>query len=307
MKNKIYVFAKLSKFDSIGIRLGGPGLGNMLFPWARSIAFANKHRLNRINTTWSNVKIGPMLRGEFDKRFYSDLFEDDENIGGVRKFCLLNCSKQILENDKELVLKTETFLIPKIVVFEGMDGLFKPIINDSEIIKKELYKITGQKHKDNIAEHDGKGIGVHIRMGDFSEPPSEDFLREGHWNYRLPLKWYVSMIEKIREAAGYNMQVNVFSDGKEEELQEILSLVNVKRCYYDSAIADMLALSQSQILIASASTFSKWASYLGRMPTVWYPGVHRHELFPDKETFEGEIDYNDLIPDTFLKNIEALL
>ena len=68
----------------------------------------------------------------------------------------------------------------------------------------------------------------------------------------------------------------------------------------------MLALSQSQILIASASTFSKWASYLGRMPTVWYPGVHRHALFSNKEIFEGEIDYNDLIPDKLLKNIEKL-
>ena len=81
-KNK-YVCAKLSQFDSIGIRLGGPGLGNMLFPWARSVVFANKYNLKRINTTWPTVKLGPILRGEFDNRFYSDLFEDDENIGSI--------------------------------------------------------------------------------------------------------------------------------------------------------------------------------------------------------------------------------
>lgn len=305
-KKNIYTFSKLSHFDSFGIRLGGAGLGNILFPWARSVAFAYKNNLKRINTTWSTVKLGPILRGEFDNRFYSDLFVDNRNIGGLKKYCLLNCSKKILESDKESILNTKPSLMSKVIVFEGMDGLFKPILNDSTVIKKELYDITAPIHKKNIAEHDGRGIGVHIRMGDFSEAPNEEIIRDGHWNYRLPLRWYISMINKIRGSTLHDMPVNIFSDGKDDELKDILSLPNVKRCYYNSAIADMLALSQSQILIASASTFSQWASYLGRMPTVWYPGVFRHALFLDDNTFEGEIDYNDDIPKTLVKNIEKL-
>jgi hypothetical protein len=304
MKNKIYIFSKLSKFDSCGIRLGGPGLGNILFPWARSVVFANQHQLSRINTTWTSFKIGPILRREKDTRFYADLFNDTRNIGGIQKFCLLNCSKEISENDAEAYVKENNAHFPAIVCFKGMEGLFRPIINNSAIVKKELYLITAQIHKEKIAKHDRKAIGVHIRMGDFAEPPSEDFLREGHWNYRLPLKWYVAMVEKIRNTLGYDLKVNVFSDGKDEELKEVLDLPNVTRCDYGSSIADMLALSENEILIASASTFSKWASYLGRMPTIWYPGTHRHVLFPSESIFEGEVDYEDVLTEELFANIE---
>jgi len=296
-----FVFAKLSYFDSLGLRLGGPGLGNLLFPWARSVVFANKYNIKRINTTWPTLKIGPILRGEKDKRFYSDLFIENQNIGGIKKFLLLNFSKHIEESNKESIFNKTNFYLPRVVIFKGMEGLFKPILNERDIVSKELLNIVAPIHKQKILNHNKKAINVHIRMGDFANPPSEEFLRKGHWNYRLPLKWYISIINKIRKSINYDMPVNVFSDGKDDELKEILQLPNVKRCYYGSAISDMLALSKGVVLIASASTFSQWASYLGQIPTIWYPGVHRHKLFINKDIFEGEIDYNDQIP-LILKN-----
>ena len=51
-----YTFASLGYLESIGIRLGGAGLGNILFPWATSIVYAKKHKLIRIQTTWRDRK-----------------------------------------------------------------------------------------------------------------------------------------------------------------------------------------------------------------------------------------------------------
>ncbi|WP_457598124.1 alpha-1,2-fucosyltransferase [Hydrogenimonas sp.] len=294
--SKIYTFASLSRGESLGIRVGGPGLGNLLFPWARSVAFAKKHGLPRISSTWRTVKIGPLLRGEFDKRAYSDLF-DERQISGIEKFFLLNFGEKVKEEDalKALEVKSQR---PKVILFEGMERLFKPILEDHAVIKEELLKMVFDHHKNAAERFKADGISVHIRMGDFSIPPSEEHLREGHWNYRLPLRWYISVIEKIRNAAGSSIPVYIFSDGSDEELKEILDLPNTEKVFFGSAIGDMLALSRSRVLVASASTFSMWASYLGRMPVIWYPGLHRMKLYLDTATFEGTLDYDENVPES---------
>ena len=43
-----YTFVSLGKIESLGVRLGGAGLGNILFPWATSSVYAKKHNMIRI-------------------------------------------------------------------------------------------------------------------------------------------------------------------------------------------------------------------------------------------------------------------
>ena len=119
----------------------------------------------------------------------------------------------------------------------------------------------------------------------------------------MPLQWYVNIVKNVRKELGSDILVNVFSDGTDEDLAEILKLPNVRRCFYGSAIADMLALSESPLLIGSGSTFSMWASYLGRMPVIWYPGLHRMKLYLDDENFEGTLDYNERLPEKLKSRI----
>lgn len=301
-KNNVYVFSKLSKLDCMGVRLGGAGLGNILFPWARAVIYAEKNNLLKINTTWRSLKVGPLLRGELDTRGYSDLF-DDNNISGIKKFILLVFGKRILEKYSEgSILEGNRW--PILVIFTGMKNQMQDILHDSQIVKKELINITRKKNLEEIEVFDGKGISIHIRMGDFYTPASEDEIRAGKTNCRLPIEWYISVIEKIRTNVGHDVQVNVFSDGTDDELRKIMLLKNIKRHYYGSAIADMLALSKSEVLIVSNSTFSLWASYLGRMPTIWFPGTLREKLY-DNEIFEGEIDYTDDIPKKLLDYFQS--
>ena len=292
MKNK-YVFAKLSKLDCTGVRLGGAGLGNILFPWARSVVFANKHNLVLINTTWRSLKVGPIFRGELDTRGYSDIFKEN-NISGIKKFLLLLFGKRIKE--KDIKYDQESYSIrPKILLFSGMKNQMKDIMYDHKIVKQELLNIITKNNMDSIKHFDGNGISIHIRMGDFYTPSSEVEIREGKTNCRLPINWYVSIIKKLRAHIGQEIKVNVFSDGTDKELQDIVNLSGVKRYYFGSAIADMIALSKSDILIASNSTFSLWASYLGQLPTIWFPGTHKINLFNTNKIYEGELDYNDEI------------
>ena len=278
-----YTFVSLGKMESFGYRLGGAGLGNILFPWATALVYAKKHDLKRIQTTWKNFKIGTFLRKERDKRMYFDLFTGKDGIGGFKKFFLLNFSS-------------------KVKYFSRMDDLFEPFKNEQVFVKQELIKIINPYHLQMANEIDANSIGVHIRMGDFENPENEQILRDGTWNYRLPMKWYLGIIEKLKEQS--NLPIFIFSDGNDKDLKEILQLENCKRAYFGYAISDMITLSKCKILVSSASTFSMWASFLGQMPTIWFPGQMRQEIILDKNTFEGELDYNDGLPNSIIEIIK---
>ena len=62
----------------------------------------------------------------------------------------------------------------------------------------------------------------------------------------------------------------------------------------------MIALSRCKVLVSSASTFSMWASFLGQMPTIWFPGQMRQKLISNPNKFEGEIDFTDRLPATLI-------
>ena len=279
---KKYVFASLGKLESLGIRIGGAGLGNMLFTWAKSIVYAKNNNLIFIPPTWSSLKIGPMLRGEFDKRFYNNLFKSDHSFSVFKKFWVLNFKRK------------------EVQVFQGMEGLFNDFLNEHQFIKTKILDITGEEHLKNIKDFSGDGISIHIRMGDFYPFTNEKELREGKWNTQLPLKWYISQIEKIRNETNKDIPVYIFSDATDEELLKVLELPNTHREFFGSAIADMLALSKSKVLIASGSTFSSWASFLGQNHTIWFPGQQRMRLVESDEKFDGELDYDTPVP-SFIK------
>jgi len=277
-----YTFVSLGKFESLGVRLGGAGLGNILFPWATALIYAKNNNLQRIQTTWKNFKIGTFLRKERDKRMYFDLFTGKDGIGGFKKFFLLNFSS-------------------KVKYFSRMDDLFELFKNEQAFVKQELLKIINPYHLQKANEFDASSIGVHIRMGDFRNPDNEDVLRKGAWNYRLPIQWYKNIISKIREVS--DMPIYIFSDAENTELEEILDIDNCKRAYFGSAISDMIALSRCKVLVSSASTFSMWASFLGQMPTICFPGQMRQKLIINEKLFEGEIDYNDPLPTSIIQLI----
>tara|TARA_B100001250_G_scaffold40975_1_gene32431 strand:- start:13669 stop:14520 length:852 start_codon:yes stop_codon:yes gene_type:complete len=278
-----YTFVSLGIFESFGIRIGGSGLGNILFPWARAIVYAKNNNLQRIQTSWKTLKFGTIFRRERDKRMYFNLFTGRDGVAGIRKFWLLHFSN-------------------KVKMFSGMENLFDSFIQDHDYVKSELLKIINPYYIKKVESLDGNSVAIHIRMGDFQIPNDETVLRDGHWNYRLPLEWYKCIIKKIHKHA--NIPIYVFSDGSDQELEEILQLENCSRVYFGSAVADMLALSRFKLLISSASTFSMWASFLGQHSTIWFPGQMRQKLINDRYIFEGEVDYDDELPESIIRVLQ---
>lgn len=300
LQNK-YCYAKLSKHDIYLFRMIGSGLGNILFPWARCVVAGKRYGLKIINPTWLNIKPGAILRNENDKRFYNDLFDSHKiYISGLKKLLLLLVLKKSDENS------CADYKVGEIAIFSGMDGFFQNILNDHEIVYKELKLVTKLKHLNKVDQFKADGISVHVRLGDFSTPNSDQVLLKGRENYRLPLQWYVEQVQTIRDQLRKNVPVYIFSDGNEKELQPLLELPNTKRYCTGSSIGDLLALAKSSALVASGSTFSMWASYLGRMPVVWYKGQLRQRLYTKYPEFEVEHLSNEKFETPFLNEFTKL-
>lgn len=298
----IYLYPKLSEKDYFIFRNGGAGLGNILFTYARAVVYASKHPGTKmIWPTWLSLKIGPILRNEKDKRFYSDLFSNHSGyISGFEKFKLLAIKEKASEQD----LLQGVDCNNKIVEFTGFDECFTPIMADSEIVRADIIKNLKSKNQSALY-YNFKGICIHIRLGDFSRVTMEDVLSGKH-NSAIPVEWYANMIREIRKITGKEIPVHIFSDGSDDELAEVLSLPQVSRKSFGTAIADIIALSNAKLLVASGSSFSMWARYLGRMTTILFPNqVKQNILFPEeknKEIVAFEYipeEYNDLVCNIF--------
>ncbi|MGO4154113.1 alpha-1,2-fucosyltransferase [Cupriavidus sp. YAF13] len=210
-------------------------------------------------------------------------------IKGMNRIYKLSTGRRIPEEKAHLARTGD------IVEFAGMGKLFSPLRGRHALIRDKLWSITRPKHVAGASHNFGRSITLHVRLGDFQKV-SDEQIRKGRTNSRISLSWYIAIVEKIREELKEDIPVYLFSDGQDEELRDIYKLGGVTRMNFGSAIADIWGLSRSTVLVASGSTFSMWGSYLGQMPTLWYPGqfkgadLHGNELC-------GEIDSVADLPD----------
>lgn len=279
-----FVYPKLSPFDLWVFRIFGPGLGNLLFPWARAVLLAQHAGFRLISPTWPQFKVGTLFRRELDARHYAGLFTvSPGSLNGMARVRRLALARRLQETDAALAVDGD------VVEVSGMNAMFEPLKGHHAAIRTALIQITKSEHSQGLSHDFANSISMHVRMGDFTVPTSTEDIHRGTANMRVPLSWYIDIAKGIRARYGQHLRIHVFSDGTDEELRPLWALENCQRLGFGSAIADLLALSNSNMLIASGSTFSMWASYLGRMPVVWHPGQKKQSLYGGTGPMEAEM------------------
>ncbi|MFH7024928.1 MAG: alpha-1,2-fucosyltransferase [Heteroscytonema crispum UTEX LB 1556] len=290
------------------------GLGNMLLVWARAVLFASINGLPVVAPAWGKFVIGPYLRGERDKRYYGNLFTNKNYLSRLKYFLVLLKKKYLHYNPalSQIELSNlESKVGYHLFVFNQSphwSDYFIDLKEHQPIIKEKLLATINPSVLEEISKRPAPEIGLHVRMGDFrSLKPENDFTKLG--GVRTPFSWFIRVIDAIREIAGYDVPVTIFSDGYNRELWELLQLPKVSRASAASALSDILTLSKSKLLITSSgSTFSSWASYLGQCPTIWHPAHFHAGVFPrdiSQNVFEGGFDPKSMqMPDLLTRNIK---
>ena len=257
--NKKYVYPKLMAFrDMLFFRIGGSGLANCLFVYARAIQYAHKTGARIITPTWQKFSIGTYIRREKDKRRYVDLFTNENELNGIRKLYAVLLGRPHIE--------------------QGLQNYFSDFINDAEYIRDYIIRHIRPSVKSVVDRYDFRHcIAVHIRLGDYPE------------EHRTPLEWYrKKIIAKGREG---NYRFLLFSDGTDEELRDLMALPNVERVFFGNAIADIYAISKCYYMIGSDSTFSGWGAFLGQVPCVFFRKHYGRVLVDEsKEIVEDSVN-----------------
>lgn len=295
----IYTYPKTAERDFFFFRWWGPGLGNILFPWARSVVAARRLGARPIFPCWPQIRLRALVRFRWrrDSRTYAGLFRNPGTYAdGFEKLNAVLRLPRLAESS----LSKSQMESEAIFVFEEREGLFDPILDQHALVRDELISITRPEHLNGFLAARDNSIAVHVRLGDFTVPENgEPQIRSGAPNLRIPLDWYANAITACRRALGYEASVRIFSDGSDQELRPLLDISGVRRTSFGTSIGDLHALSVASLFIASGSTFSMWASYLGRMPVIWYPGQLKCRLYYEQPEAEIELESGDDLPENF--------
>jgi hypothetical protein len=253
------------------VRLMGAGIGNCLYAYFHAVVLARKVNCRIITPTWSSVKIGPLLRRERSLRRYGTMFRaHPDEIHGFMKTARLVASwpghKRI-----EIRVGQPACAAPRGLTIVGVPAhsfTFEGLHPHRDMIRNRLLEILASPPKETPKWGAGSYAAAHVRLGDFRAAQSDNLQRSFRDGERIPLVWYEHAIRRVRTIFP-ELPVHVFSDGHEHELADIMKIDGVSLRREPNDVADLLALAQARLLIGSNSTFSRWAAFLGDMPTIW--------------------------------------
>src|SRR6201996_677276 len=262
------------------IRIAGAGIGNCLYVYFHSVVLAKQAHAQIIAPTWSSVKIGPLLRMERSLRRYGTMFRPHpDEIHGPEKAARL---ASLWRGHKRLELCSGQPLsvAPRgLTIVQATKFSFEGLHPHRAMIRNRLLEILADPPAVPPAWGAGDFAGVHIRLGDFVPVQPDQIMTGKVANMRISMSWYEQVIRHIR-AIFPDLPIHIFSDGKEPELAQLLNLRGVSLRREPTDIADLLALAQAKLLVGSNSTFSRWAAFLGDMPSIWL----KTEQLPEQPT-----------------------
>lgn len=251
------------------LRISGSGIGNSLFPYFRSLILAQQSGARLLTPAWPSFRPGLFLRKESNKRLYLGIFRSHpDEISGVRKYLLL-LSAFLRRKFRRLNADGPAPTAPPhgLVLLESKRFTFNDLHDHRDLIRVRLMSIMSDPMKEAPRWGNGGFIAVHVRLGDFRAVTSVNELTDATANVRIPLSWYVQVISAL-QAKYPQWPVHIFSDGTDAELRELTD-IGGKVIRSGSDIQDMLLMSCASLLVGSKSTFSRWAAFLGNMPSIW--------------------------------------
>lgn len=295
-------------------KLPKAGLGNQLFPLMKASVFAHLNNLPLIVINYHQVKIGPWLRNDRSKRKYRGFFTFQKSLLGELmdkwKISKLDPGLQLLEPKVQKIAGYEPGSSYLFWDMPHYTDYFNGLNEHRDLVRQLLYEMISPSIKERLKNLQSPAVGVHIRRGDFREPEKgEELGKRGI--LRTPEKYFVDMIKVIRKIHCSDLRVNVFSDASRVELQEIFALPNISTVDENNDLEDLLLLSQSEIIVGSASsTFSYWAGFLSEAPIIMHPTYTGIKIRPEnirEKLYEGTLDENNLNLMSQIKSISPLI
>ena len=251
------------------VRIVGAGIGNCLYAYFHAVVMAKEANCRIIAPTWSSVRVGPLLRGERSLRRYGTMFRaHPDEIHGFMKAVRLASLWPGHKRVQIRIGQRAYAAFSGLTIVEAPEFTFVGLHPHRDMIRSRLLEILSARPAEMPKWGAGDYAAAHIRLGDFTKAQSHSLRRSFRDGERIPLAWYEQAIRRVR--AGFpELPVQVFSDGHERELADVIAIDGVSLRREPNDVADLLSLAQARLVIGSNSTFARWAAFLGDMPSIW--------------------------------------
>ena len=287
-----------AEWDLWFARISGYGLGNCFYCYFHAVVLAESLGATVLFPSWLSLKIGPLLRRSNTKRFYWRMFKPyPGELSGFAKFFTL-----LSQHHRRKLIEINGAVEPtlargslNVVVFDPRKFTFKGLHAHRAAIRERLLGILNDPVPPLHAWGAGDYIAVHVRLSDFAVVDPSVISKETA-NVRIPLTWYAQVIGALRDRFP-SRQIYVFSDGKEHELKPLLEL-GAQIYQSGSDMTDLLAMAGASLVVGSNSTYSRWAVFLGNMPSIWLKMQQQAEKpsAPDTPILYVPIDHTGPLP-----------
>jgi Glycosyl transferase family 11 len=276
-------------YDLGFVRFSGVGLGNSLFNYFHAVRAAEQVEATILAPSWASLKPRRILTGAGSERFYGGLFIPHvSELVGVKKFALWASGRSaavatVVDPELDAVVVPGRLNLTRAARFE-----FGRLHECRPWVRQRLLSISRRASRPNWGR--GGFIALHIRLGDFVTA-SRAVLEAGQGtNLRIPVEWYVAVLHRLRTTYPA-MPAVAFSDGSESELTPLLR-EGVRLSNNSSDLDDLFSMASATILVGANSTFSRWAAFLGDMPTVWFKTAKRAEKPTAKDVPIAYLDFD---------------
>lgn len=259
---------RLSGYDFGLIRTPGPGLGNLLFPVLRAAIGVERMGGTFVYPTFAQLKFGPLLRRERDKRIYHDVAR---RRSGTEWAQWLRAKAATPRIDEALATSAGD-MSSGCIEYRGLRRYFHDLAPHDALCRGWFDANMAQTHSAMPCD-----LAMHIRLGDFVADPQGT----GDANTRTPADWYRRAYDLARERLGLDApRVTIFTDG---DFDEVRALLNLPSMHFDDSLNAAVAmrnLAAAPLIITSRSTFSMWGAFLGNRPAIWDASFAVEDYFP---------------------------
>ncbi len=292
-------------------KLPRAGLGNQLFPLMKAVVLHQLSGLPLFVTQYHKISLGPYLRGEKSKRSYSGYFKFQKNIflATADRLRLLLYKNHTVVPEPSIHKSISNPHGRTCYLYSAMphwDDYFGELKDYRKTVIDCFYSMLTPQIVNAVNNTPSPCIGIHIRMGDFKKQQNGNDI-EKMGNVRTPESYFINIIQQTRQIAGKLLLVTIFTDGYREEFTELFTLPAVEMAAKNADITDMILLSKSKMIVASAtSTFSYWAGFLADAPLIMHPAHLHASIRPPallQSYYEGPFDTGNSI---LIKNINSI-
>lgn len=252
----------------------GAGLGNEVIPWAKAYLGARALGLKEVAPPWA---INPR---RYDREF-GDRFLGTAKYLAIRGLPTIEITREdVIETGatdyfdamrklRPVVLRRRT---PVVLHGSGMHGGYLGIRRARAYLRREILGAPVAIRSHELVEEIEPmrvRIGVHFRGGtDFAV---QDDVKPGVFNSRLPIEWYENVVQSLVKRLAVPVEVLLASDTESTQLAEALSVNGRFPTRISStSVGDLAALVNSDIIVASISSFSMLAIFLSNASYVWH-------------------------------------